>query len=500
MPSLYIRIASAVISLAFAGPLSSLSEQVEQNSNIDDTCLLAYPPLSARQVQHATQSSKVRSRQKAAPEVNTVARGLLPGFNTSDPGFGTVRFANVAGGFAYLQGGLGGLPSNKFQTVFSAYVDSCGVFVPHLHANAAEYFLVLKGHLFVEQSDVATKELQVSEAGPGDIIIFPQGAIHTWFNREKEQLVVLGGFLIQSGVEAPDIALLGQGDGMGFTAQVEDEPALLKTFVAPSKGSVGISESAVPIFTAFNEDVCDSLRQEDLQSKIVPNSYQKNPPEGRLYSPAELSSGKFEMSGSAVDVAGPGGGRKVVAGQVSLAETVGTPTSEYDGGLAPGIQGRVASWPGLTNFAGGRSFAKFVLGYCGTLAPHVTSNAAEWHTVISGAARISYFERNLGSEETPLTTINVTVGDTFIIPQGSIHFWVNYSPKQQFVTFGGFTASAPEGSLDGDFFTQLNAFSPSYAQAILGAPPQAPEMFPLLETRSPSDCGGTIPCTACDAS
>ena len=144
---------------------------------------------------------------------------------------------------------------------------------------------------------------------------------------------------------------------------------------------------------------------------------------------------------------------------------------------------------------------KFVVSYCGIVSAHTHPNAAEWNTVISGAGQVSYYRLNTG--KTPqLVTIDVKKGDTFVFPKGSVHWWVNYSPTEQLATVGGFSAAFPDTSLLSELFRQTAAF-PFVNEAVLGegfVPSEATaggNLFPLLPSRKPANCGGETPCMSC---
>merc|ERR1712046_41086 len=117
-------------------------------------------------------------------------------------------------------------------------------------------------------------------------------------------------------------------------------------------------------------------------------------------------------------------------------------------------------------------------GYCGIVNLHTHVNAAEWNTVM-----------------------NVKKGDTFVFPRGTVHWWVNYSPHEQLVTVGGFTAPFPDTAILGQLFTETQKFFSVMNDAVLGQhfdpSKTSTELFPLLPHRYPSDCGGDKPCSRC---
>merc|ERR1712176_921421 len=142
----------------------------------------------------------------------------------------------------------------------------------------------------------------------------------------------------------------------------------------------------------------------------------------------------------------------------------GTKETNYNGGISPEMPPAAVLWPGFTNVGGGKSLVKFVVGYCGMVAIHTHTNAAEWNTVINGEGTVSYFPVNGG----PLVTMSVKKGDTFVFPQGSAHWWVNYSPNEQLVTVGGFTAPFPDGAMLEDFLDQSQKTQSMLTDGVLG--------------------------------
>merc|ERR1712146_208023 len=85
-------------------------------------------------------------------------------------------------------------------------------------------------------------------------------------------------------------------------------------------------------------------------------------------------------------------------------------------------------------------------------------------TVINGEGTVSYFPVNGGS----LVTMSVKKGDTFVFPQGSAHWWVNYSPNEQLATVGGFTAPFPDAAPLADFLYQSKSTNNELTDAVLG--------------------------------
>merc|ERR1711933_650409 len=123
--------------------------------------------------------------------------------------------------------------------------------------------------------------------------------------------------------------------------------------------------------------------------------------------------------------------------------------------------------------------------------------------LINGEGTMSYFPVNGGS----LVTMHVKKGDTFVFPQGSAHWWVNYSPTEQLATVGGFTAPFPDAAPLADFLDESKKVNNLLTDAVLGENYRsalelqemngAGTLFPLLSTRSPSTCGGNTPCQRC---
>merc|ERR1711963_827324 len=110
------------------------------------------------------------------------------------------------------------------------------------------------------------------------------------------------------------------------------------------------------------------------------------------------------------------------------------------------------------------SLVKFVVGYCGMVAIHTHTNAAEWNTVINGEGTVPYFPVNGES----LVTMHGKKGDTFVFPQGSAHWWVNYSPNEQLATVGGFTAPFPDTAPLADFLVKSKKVNNLLTDAVLG--------------------------------
>jgi mannose-6-phosphate isomerase-like protein (cupin superfamily) len=187
-----------------------------------------------------------------------------------------------------------------------------------------------------------------------------------------------------------------------------------------------------------------------------------------------------------------------------MSQVTGTAETGYNGGISPAMPPAEALWPGFTNVAGGKSLVKFVVGYCGMVAIHTHANAAEWNTVINGEGTVSYVPVNGGS----LVTMYVKTGDTFVFPQGSAHWWVNYSPTEQLATVGGFTAPFPDAAPLADFLDESKKVNNLLTDAVLGQNYRsaielqemngADTLFPLLSTRYPSTCGGNTPCQKCN--
>eukprot|EP00121_Abeoforma_whisleri_P011286 Awhi_evm1s10408 len=130
---------------------------------------------------------------------------------------------------------------------------------------------------------------------------------------------------------------------------------------------------------------------------------------------------------------GPGGGLMIQAGK-------------YSG--PPALASGTGNWPSIDGM--GFSIVSFVVNNCGVVAPHVHSNAHEFNTVIAGEGIVGSYGVNDGQ----LYLNKVTVGDSFVFPQGSVHFWVNTGEKQ-LTTVGGFSASLPTAALVAGSLTGL---------------------------------------------
>merc|ERR1712014_271174 len=245
------------------------------------------------------------------------------------------------------------------------------------------------------------------------------------------------------------------------------------------------------LFPQFRKDSCEQARQKMQSYAYTIDSWQVAKP--HLYTSEELMTGNYDIMESAVN--GPGGGLLPIAGHVmeGMPLVTGTKATNYNGGVSPAMPPSVVMWPGFTNVGGGKALVKFVVGYCGLVAIHTHANAAEWNTVINGEGAVSYFPVNGG----PLVTMNVKKGDTFVFPQGSAHWWVNYSPTEQLATVGGFTAPFPDTAMLADFLYQSKKVSNELTDGVLGEMNGAKTLFPLLSTRSPSSCGGNTPCQTC---
>merc|ERR1711988_1275442 len=227
---------------------------------------------------------------------------------------------------------------------------------------------------------------------------------------------------------------------------------------------------------------------------------------------SELATGTYNIDSADTPVMGEGGGLRPLSGDVlPYTEGVyGTKMSmpSFDGGLSPADSPPAqVYWPGLTGVSYGRSLVKFVVGYCGIVNLHTHVNAAEWNTVISGSGQVSYYQANTGNNP-QVVVMNVKKGDTFVFPQGSAHWWVNYSPNEQLATVGGFTAPFPDTAPLADFLDKSKKVNSLLTDAVLGENYQsalelqemngADTLFPLLSTRYPSTCGGNMPCQKCN--
>merc|ERR1712039_755570 len=67
-----------------------------------------------------------------------------------------------------------------------------------------------------------------------------------------------------------------------------------------------------------------------------------------------------------------------------------------------------------------------------------------------------------------LVTMHVKKGDTFVFPQGSAHWGVNYSPTEQLATVGGFTAPCPDAAPLADFLDESKKVNNLLPDAVLG--------------------------------
>eukprot|EP00929_Paragymnodinium_shiwhaense_P039173 TRINITY_DN205_c0_g1_i1.p1 TRINITY_DN205_c0_g1~~TRINITY_DN205_c0_g1_i1.p1 ORF type:complete len:499 (+),score=87.22 TRINITY_DN205_c0_g1_i1:68-1564(+) len=438
-------------------------------------------------------------------------------FLCDKPGEGTASVASGPGGCLNAQpgiasfngaGGVSGKEVAKNQTVASFIVNPCGLVAPHTHANAAEVNTVIKGEAIVAQYTTQTGKLHVSKVSAGDSFFFAQGSYHWWLNLGTEQLATVGGFLNTGG---PDAALMGYDNGAGIVGTLLPDQTLLHTLIGESTGkkiTVPFGQHDSPLFPMLDQSACERARQHLQHATLTPRgqTFQLNPEGTSLFTAGELQSGTFDIMSKPVH--GPGGGLRPLAGKVleGMPFVSGTAETSYNGGLTPSATPQAVLWPGFTNVAGGASLVTFVVGYCGMVAIHTHVNAAEWNTVISGKGQVSYYQVNTGAEP-QLVTMNVKKGDTFVFPQGSAHFWVNDSPTEELVTVGGFTAAFPDTAMLEGFLAQTAAMFPSVTDAVLGEgyrparqlPGQtgADTLFPLLASRKPENCGGSIPCHSC---
>jgi mannose-6-phosphate isomerase-like protein (cupin superfamily) len=320
-------------------------------------------------------------------------------------------------------------------------------------------------------------------------------------NLGTEQLLTVGVF---ADAAPPDAALMAYDDGAGLVQQLmlKKQWSLLEELIGKSDGHEDWIVYDSPLFPKFKSDYCEQARSKMQNYAYTVNSWQVAKP--HLYNSQELMSGKFDIMNSAVN--GPGGGLFPIAGMVleGMSQVTGTAETGYNGGISPAMPPAEALWPGFTNVAGGKSLVKFVVGYCGMVAIHTHANAAEWNTVINGEGTVSYFPVNGGS----LVTMYVKKGDTFVFPQGSAHWWVNYSPTEQLATVGGFTAPFPDAAPLADFLDESKKVNNLLTDAVLGQNYRsaielqemngADTLFPLLSTRYPSTCGGNTPCQKCN--
>jgi len=425
------------------------------------------------------------------------------------PGEGTASVAAGPGGCLNAQPGLEGFKGiSKAQTPISFLVNPCGIVAPHTHANAAEMNTVISGEGIIAQFTTNSNKMQVSKVKKGDSFLFAQGSYHWWINLGTEQLVTVGDFV---NTDSPDAALMAYDEGAGIVGQLMGDMNLLHTLIGRSSGkhiTVPFKHGDSPLFPMLTEGACQAAKSRLNSANIMSTSWQVNPMTTKLFTPDELTSGRFTFS--TTPVKGPGGGLRPLAGEVmeGMPFVTGTKGTDYNGGLAAGVTPPPVLWPALTNVGvgGGLSLVKFVVGYCGLVAIHTHVNAAEWNTVINGEGQVSYYQVNTGANP-QVVTLNVKKGDTFVFPQGSAHWWVNSNPKQMLVTVGGFTAPFPDASLLEAFLAQTQAMFPDVTDAVLGEgytpasklPGQtgADTLFPLMDTRSPSNCGGEIPCDRC---
>jgi len=452
------------------------------------------------------------SRKLAASADTSMAKGLFAQdgmgpigassttFHCGEVGSGTEEKDPGHGGCLHVQPMTEPFPMDKPQTIASFLVESCGIVAPHVHANAAEVMTVVHGEGIIAQMPANGGALQVSKVSKGDSFFFGQGNYHWWMNLGTEQLLTVGVF---ADAAPPDAALMAYDDGAGLVREVKDKQySLLEELIGHSDGHEDWIVYDSPLFPKLKSDYCEQARSKMQYYAYTVNSWQVAKP--HLYTSQELMTGQFDIMNSAVN--GPGGGLFPIAGMVleGMPQVTGTAETGYNGGISPAMPPAAALWPGFTNVAGGKSLVKFVVGYCGMVAIHTHANAAEWNTVINGEGTVSYFPVNGGS----LVTMYVKKGDTFVFPQGSAHWWVNYSPTEQLATVGGFTAPFPDTAPLADFLDESKKVNNLLTDAVLGQNYRsaielqemngAGTLFPLLSTRYPSYCGGNTPCQKCN--
>lgn len=426
-------------------------------------------------------------------------------FKCGATGSGTVSVAEGPGGCLNAQPSLAGSGATGIAdkpTVESFLVYPCGMVAIHSHANAAEVNTVVHGSGIVGQFTTNSGQMEISEVHEGGSFFFAQGSYHWWINLGEEQLLTIGSF---TNTADPDAALFGFDDHHGIVAGLMSDQSLLRTLIGESSGkfhTVALNGGS-PLFPMLDSESCAAARRMVHQkgSKLyTTDSFQTNPSNTDLFRSWELQSGKYSISSDSCPVNGPGGGLRPLAGEVreGMPFVTGTASTHWNGGLKP----TTAMWPGLTNVGGGMALVKFVVSYCGVVAIHTHVNAAEWNTVIEGEGQVAYWGVNGG-----WVKMHVKKGDSFMFPQGSAHYWVNYSPKSQLVTVGGFTAPFPDTSMLDGFLMQTHGAVPFITDAVLGTDFKpaaevvpntgADTLFPLLSTRHPKSCGGDVPCHSC---
>jgi len=419
-------------------------------------------------------------------------------FECGKPGTGTMEPAHGPGGCLNIQSFTDPFPSDMPQTAASFLVYPCGIVAPHLHANAAEVMTVVHGEGIIAQMPANGGDIQVSHVQEGDSFFFGQGNYHWWMNLGTTELLTVGVF---TNTASPDTALMAYDDGAGIAKALMNSMPLLKELIGQSTGQKIVQDN--PVFPLLDESYCSEARQTMANYAFTENSWQVAPKGASLFKGNELATGQYNIKETAVN--GPGGGLLPLAGKVleGMPFVTGTADTNYNGGISPMMPPSAVLWPGLTNVGGGKSLVKFVVGYCGLVAIHTHVNAAEWNTVINGKGTVSYFPVNGGD----LVRMSVQKGDTFVFPQGTAHWWVNYSPNEQLVTVGGFTAPFPDTAMLEDFLQQSDMAYPELVDGVLGkgftAAAELEQMngagtlFPLLSTRDSSNCGGDTMCNSC---
>lgn len=183
-----------------------------------------------------------------------------------------------------------------------------------------------------------------------------------------------------------------------------------------------------------------------------------------------------------------------LASPSELASGVYNVGSNNIGGAVRLLSGSDWDWLGDADMTMGL----YVFSYCGMLNMHLHTGANEWGTCISGGGYVFQYPANSPGN---LTVQYVTAGDTFYIPMGNVHWFVNAEPSEQWITLEGWSESALELSFLTEYINQVNQGQPDIIEAVLGSnfkPTTAPTLaWPLLEGAAPSGCGGDTPCNTC---
>ena len=153
-----------------------------------------------------------------------------------------------------------------------------------------------------------------------------------------------------------------------------------------------------------------------------------------------------------------------------------------------------AAWPLL----GDNSVALQIVSYCGVQNLHVHTTANEWGTVLNGTAYVMQYPVNSPAN---ITSTVVRAGETYYVPAGAVHWFVNAEPGTQFATISSYDGNNPDVSFLVGYVGALSSANSVITDTVLGeawTPPNtANPVYPLLSGALPAGCGGDTPCESC---